>query len=120
MPIRNYRDLLAWQTAMNLAEEVYKVTKRFPADERFVLSPQLRRAAVSIPSNIAEGHGVHSDPVLRRHLAIAHGSLCELETQVLLAARLGYLDESDLRTLLSAASEVARLMTGLSHAASLS
>ena len=120
MAIRNYRDLVVWQRAMELAEDVYRITRRFPTDERFVLTPQLRKAGVSIPSNIAEGHGVHSDRVLRRHLAIAQGSLCELETQVLLAARLGYLQKADLDQVMSRASEVARLITGLSHAASMS
>jgi four helix bundle protein len=118
--VRNYRDLLAWQRAMDLGEEVYRLTQGFPTDERFVLTPQVRRAAVSIPSNIAEGHGVHSDRVLRRHLAIALGSLCELETQLLLAARLGYLHQKQLEGVLAATAEVARLMTGLSRAASLS
>lgn len=119
MAIRSYRDLLAWQRAMALAEDVYRLAKAFPADERFVLSQQLRKAAVSIPSNIAEGHGVHSDRVLRRHLSIALGSLCELETQLLLAARLGYLEKTELDRVMAAAAEVARLTTGLSHAVSL-
>jgi four helix bundle protein len=120
MAIRNYRDLIAWQRAMTLAESVYSITRRFPADERFVLSPQLRRTAVSVPSNIAEGHGVHSDRVLRRHLAIAMGSPCELETQLLLASRLGYIGEADIERLLATTSEVGRLTTGLSHAVSTS
>jgi len=120
MAIRNYRDLVAWQRAMELAEQVYSATKRFPAEERYVLTAQVRKSAVSIPSNIAEGHGVHSDRVLRRHLAIAMGSLCELETQLLLASRLGYIEEAEFERLMAATSEVGRLTTGLSHAVSAS
>jgi len=119
MAVRNYRDLVAWQRAMALAELVYRVTKRFPSDERFALTAQLRRAAVSIPSNIAEGHGVHSDRTLRRHPAIALGSLCEMETQIQLAGRLDYADAVEVDALLAASREVARLISGLSRAASL-
>ncbi len=117
MAIRNYRDLLAWQRAMDLAEAVYRATAQFPADERFVLVPQLRKAAISVPSNIAEGHGVHSDRVLRRHLAIASGSLCELETQILLAHRLAYIGKSETDDLLAASADVGRLVAGLNRAA---
>jgi four helix bundle protein len=94
--VRNYRDLLAWQRAMDLAEHVYRIAGGFPAEERYVLTTQMRRSAVSISSNIAEGQGFRSDGAFGRHLAIAHGSLCELETQFLLAARLGYIQEAEL------------------------
>jgi four helix bundle protein len=116
MAIRNYRDLLAWQRAMDLAEQVYAVTKQLPPDERYTF--QIRRSAISIPSNIAEGHGLHSDRGLIRHLSIARGSLCELETQLLLASRSGYIDPAEHDRLSALASEVGRLIAGLYHAAS--
>jgi four helix bundle protein len=119
MAIRNYRDLVAWQRAMELAEQVYTATKPFPPDERYVLVAQLRRSAVSVPSNIAEGQGLRSDGAFGRHLSIARGSLCELETQLLLSARLGYIDQAASDRLAALASEVGKLIAGLSHAVSL-
>lgn len=119
MAIRNYRDLVAWQRAMDLAEQVYAATKRFPTEERDVLTAQMRKPAVSVPSNIAEGQGLRSDGAFGRHLSIALGSLCELETQLLLSARLGYIDQAECDRLAELASEVGRLITGLSHAVSL-
>jgi four helix bundle protein len=80
MTVRNYRDLVVWQRAMDFAEHVYRMTAKFPVEERYALTSQMRRAAVSIPSNIAEGQGLHADRAFRRHLSIAHGSLCEVET----------------------------------------
>jgi four helix bundle protein len=118
MAIRNYRDLLAWQKAMDMAEAVYRITKKFPSEERYVLTPQMRKAAVSIPSNIAEGQGTHSDGAFGRYLSIAHGSLCELETQLLIAARLGHIEDAELKAIMSDASEVGKLTMGLRHAVS--
>ncbi len=119
MAIRNYRDLVAWQRAMDLAEQVYTATRQFPAEERYVLVAQMRRSAVSVPSNIAEGQGLRSDGGFSRHLSIARGSLCELETQLLLSVRLGYIDQADSEQLTELASEVGKLIAGLSHAVSL-
>jgi four helix bundle protein len=119
MAIRNYRDLVAWQRAMDLAEHVYEATKLLPSDERYVLTAQMRRSAVSVPSNIAEGHGLQSDRSFGRHLAIARGSLCELETQLLLCARLGYIVPAETERLAALASEVGKLIAGLRHAVSL-
>jgi four helix bundle protein len=82
---RGYRDLIAWQKAMVLVTDTYRVTARWPSEERFGLSLQARRAAVSVPANIAEGSGRSGSRHLRNHLSIAHGSLCELETHVLVA-----------------------------------
>jgi four helix bundle protein len=118
MAIKNYRDLLAWQKALDLAEAVYRQTCCFPKEETYGLTAQMRRAAVSVPSNIAEGQGRRSDRPFSLHLSIAHGSLRELETQVLLAGRLGYLAESRVSELLQATSEVGRLITGLDNAVS--
>jgi four helix bundle protein len=81
MTIRNFRDLLAWQRAMDLVVELYRVTGLMPPDERFGLTAQMRRAAVSVASNIAEGQGRRTDGEFLNHLSMAHGSLRELETQ---------------------------------------
>ena len=91
-----HENLLAWQKAMDLVVAVYDVTKRFPADERFALTDQIRRAVVSIPSNIAEGNGRESDRASLQFCLIAHGSLREVETQIQIAHRLGYIDDSRL------------------------
>src|SRR5258708_1498266 len=97
MAIKSYRDLETWQTAMGLVAQIYRVTKIFPKDELYSLTSQLRRAAVSVPSNIAEGQGRDSTKEFLHHLSIAHGSLCEVETQLLIAQRLEYLsgEEAD-------------------------
>ena len=113
MGARNYRDLIAWQKAMDLAERVYLLTAEFPNDERFSLTSQLRRAVVSIASNIAEGQGRFTKADFRRFLSIAHGSVREVETQVLLARRLSYLSEEQLNLVLESSSEVGRLILGL-------
>lgn len=93
MDRRKYQKLLVWQEAMNLVVGVYRITERLPATERFGLCQQLRRAAVSIPSNIAEGAGRHSDKDFIRFLNIANGSLLEVETQLLIALQLQYIEE---------------------------
>lgn len=111
--INRYSDLVAWQKAMDLVEEVYKVTKSFPKEETYGLSSQIRRAAVSVPSNIAEGHCRNGRRESVHHLSIALGSLGELETQVLIARRLGYIDES--AELLPLAQETGRILVGLMH-----
>ena len=88
MGIRSYRDLLVWQRGMGLAEGVYRLTCDFPADERFGLTSQARRAAISIPANIAEGHGRATRGAYANFLRIAHGSLKELETHLILGKML--------------------------------
>jgi four helix bundle protein len=90
--INSYRDLRVWQNAMSLAESCYKLTKTFPRDEMFGLTSQIRRAAASIPANIAEGHGRESTQSLIHYLRISQGSLKELETHLLLAGRVGLVD----------------------------
>jgi four helix bundle protein len=109
----SFRDLIAWQKAMDLAESVYDVTRSFPADERFGLISQLRRCAVSIPSNIAEGHGRLTTRDWQHFLSQARGSAMELETQLLLAARLHFGNESAVMTAVANAQEVARIINGL-------
>ena len=114
MGIRNYRDLKVWQRAMDLVSGIYEITKAFPREEMYGLTSQIRRAAVSVPSNIAEGQGRRSDREFSRFLSIAHGSLREMETQVLIAQRLGYLQDENADGMLGLSAEVGRLMNGLS------
>jgi len=109
----DYRELVAWQKAIDLVEAVYKATARFPRDELYGLTSQLRRAAVSIPSNIAEGHGRRTTKDFLGFLSIARGSIKELETQVIIAERLHYIEPTKLTELLRLTSEAGRLITGL-------
>jgi len=111
--IKSYQDLVVWQKAMTLAEEVYRQTVEFPVTERYGLVTQMRRAAVSIPSNIAEGHARNTKGEYRQQTGVASGSLAELETQVLLSRNLGYLANSAADALLNQCSEVGRLLGGL-------
>jgi four helix bundle protein len=110
----DYRDLIAWQKAMDLAEQVYRQTAEYPLEERYGLTSQIRRAATSIPSNIAEGQGRRSsDDEFVRFLKIAMGSLCELETQLELSLRLSLVTATQLSTLRQSTNEVGRLINGL-------
>ena len=111
--VRGYRDLKVWQMAMDLAQLVYSATATFPTSEVFGLASQLQRAAVSVPSNIAEGHARESTKDFLRFISIAQGSLAELETQLLLARRLEYLDESKLLSLTAQTNEIGRMLRGL-------
>jgi four helix bundle protein len=116
MGVKSYRELIVWQKAMDLAETVYRLTSGFPKEETYGLRRQVRRSAVSVPSNVAEGQGRRSTPDFLHFLSIARGSLCEMETQVLLAERLGYVNRHDGSRLLDQAAEVGRLINGLSKA----
>jgi four helix bundle protein len=111
-----YTDLEVWQAAMNLAEDIYRITKTFPKDETYGLTIQLRRASVSVPSNIAEGKGRSSDKELAQFLCHSRGSLFEIETQVNLARRLGYLDAQRAESILRKAARVGQLLNGLLRA----
>jgi four helix bundle protein len=110
---KGYKDLRVWHQAMTLAERVYEATIRFPQDERFGLTSQMRRAAVSVPSNIAEGRGRGTDAELIRFCGIAYGSLMELETQAELAHRLGFLPGESLVSIMNDCAEVARMLNAL-------
>ncbi len=112
---RNYSDLIAWQKAMDLVELIYKATAQLPKEELYGLTNQLRRAAVSVPSNIAEGQGRGSAPDFRRFLSMSYGSLREVETQLLIAQRLHYLTSAQTDRLMSLTAEVGRLINGLSQ-----
>jgi four helix bundle protein len=111
--IRSYRDLVVWQKAMELVAEIYRLTRAFPADEMFGLVSQLRRAAVSIPSNIAEGYGRTSTGEYKQFLGHARGSLWEVETQILIAPKLKYLGDEEADGLLKLATETGRILQGL-------
>jgi four helix bundle protein len=113
MTVKNYQDLIGWQKAMDLVEVVYHLTKRFPSEELYGLTSQIRRAAVSVPSNIAEGQGRSSPNDFARFLSIAHGSLREVETQILIAVRLKYLQESDAAQAMQLCGETGRILNGL-------
>jgi four helix bundle protein len=95
MGIRSYKDLTVWQEGVRFVLDLYRVTEKFPQGERFGLLAQLRRAAVSIPSNIAEGHIQNSDAVFARHLEIALGSAAEVDTQLLIAQQLNYISKEE-------------------------
>jgi len=110
----NYNDLIAWKKAFDLALVIYKATSFFPADERYGITAQLRRAGVSVPSNIAEGQGRNSKNEFRHYLSIAQGSLKEIETQLQIARALGYCGNKQIALLLSLTAEVGRLINGLS------
>ncbi|MGH9523740.1 MAG: four helix bundle protein [Terriglobales bacterium] len=111
--MQGHRDLIVWQKSMQFVTHVHQVTKRYPKDETFALSIQTRRAAVSIPSNLAEGHGRSSTPEFHHFVSIARGSLLEAETQIEIARNLGYIDEKTFRALLKESNEIGRMLTGL-------
>jgi four helix bundle protein len=113
--VRHYRDLMAWQKAMDLVELVYGATRGWPKDEIYGLTNQIRRAVVSVPSNIAEGQGRNSPKEFMHHLSIARGSLLEVETQALIAQRLGYIPSELAERILSSADDVSRLISGLAR-----
>ena len=113
MTVKNYRELIVWQRAMEIAEMVYTLTKGFPNDERFGLISQIRRAAVSIPSNIAEGQARDSTAEFLRFLSIAQGSRAEVETQLLIASQLGYANPQSIERILDKLEEVKRMTYSL-------
>ena len=108
-----YEDLEVWQLGMELVYDIYKVTRRFPDDERFGLTSQMRRAAVSIPSNIAEGKGRSTDKDLAHFLSHSRGSQQELYTQILIAQHLGYLQPVDANPLTETTKRIGRMLHGL-------
>ncbi|HEV8590943.1 MAG TPA: four helix bundle protein [Pyrinomonadaceae bacterium] len=115
MPGQNYRDLLVWQKSMQLVTKIYRSTECFPKSEIFGLCSQIRRAVVSIPSNIAEGQGRDSAKEFVHHLSFAYGSLMEAETQLQIAANLGYIEKKEVDRLLDDAAEIGRMLNGLSR-----
>jgi four helix bundle protein len=110
---RAHRNLRVWQAALELADAVYAITSAFPAEERFGLASQMRRAAVSVPSNIAEGAARSSNAEFLRFLHVARGSLAELDTQLVIARRREYLTEDALHRVTELIEEVGRTLQGL-------
>ncbi len=108
--IKSYGDLEVWQRGVALAEEVYRLTRAFPPTERYGLAAQMQRAAVSVPSNIAEGWGRGSRADFLRFLAIARGSLYELTTQVIIAQRVGYVEGEAATALLGQLESLSRML----------
>ncbi len=118
MTVTSYRDLIAWQKAMDAVTDVYRLTDSFPQREQFGLTNQARRAAVSVPSNIAEGQGRGTTKDYIHFLYISRGSLQELETQLMIAERLGFAPPDQVQPLLARTTEVSRILSGLINALS--
>jgi four helix bundle protein len=110
---RLFRELVVWQKSMDLAVLVYTLVERFPDSERFAMSGQITRAAVSVPANIAEGNARGSKREFAQFIAIARGSLAEVETYILLAIRLGYVTEADAAHLLLRITEISKMLNSL-------
>jgi four helix bundle protein len=115
MAVQDFRDLIVWQKAMDLVELVYRLRVSFRREEMYGLTNQVRRAAVSVPSNIAEGHARDTTLDLMHFLSISRGSLKELETQILIAGRLGYIGEQAESRAVMLIAEISRLMSGLTN-----
>lgn len=113
MVVTCYKDLIVWQKSMQLSLQVYRITKQFPREEVYGLTSQVRRAAVSIPSNIAEGQARKSTREFRQFLSIARGSLAEVETQLLIGMHLGYVGEDELQPILGLQEEINRMLNSL-------
>lgn len=113
MSYTNFKDLTVWQKSMSLAENVYGLLSLLPADEKYILSDQMKRAAISIPSNIAEGHSRSSRNEYIHFLSIARGSLSELETQILLAQRINYFNDEQTKPLLSLCDEIQKMLSAM-------
>lgn len=111
--LKNFKELKVWQKAYQLCLAIYRITKDFPKDERYGLTSQIRRAAVSVPSNIAEGYGRKTTGEYIQALYIAYGSNCELETQILLSGDLGFVGKEDLSKLQEEIGDVERMLKGL-------
>ena len=113
MAWQNYRQLHVWNKAMQLTDAVYDLAETLPKSETFALSAQLRRAAVSVPSNIAEGSGRSSDREFKQFLSVAKGSVYEVETQLLICVRRRYITQANAKPALLLCDEVSRMLTAL-------
>ena len=111
--INSYQDLLVWQKGLELAYLLYEITRLFPQEEKFGLTSQIRRAAVSVPSNIAEGQAKYGKKEFIRYLYIAKGSLAELDTQCLIARKLDYVEEPQIKPILLQIDELQRMLYSL-------
>jgi four helix bundle protein len=110
---KSYKDLVAWQKAILLVTDIYAITRTFPADEKFGLTSQLNRAAVSVPSNIAEGWGRETSKNFVQFLRNSRGSLMEIQTQLIIAKNLGYINAAQFETTTGTSEEVGRIIHGL-------
>ena len=113
MKVKKYDELIVWKKSIELVRTIYLTTKCFPREEIYGLTCQMRRAAISVASNIAEGQGRDSTSEFLHHLSYAHGSLIELETQIRIAAMLGFLASATTQALLLKTSETGRILNGL-------
>jgi len=113
MALQSYRDLEVWKRGIDLVESIYKLTSRFPSDEKFGLTSQIRRASISVSSNIAEGYGRKHRGEYLRHLSFAAGSLAEVETQLIIAVRLQFITEEEVHVTWDISQEVARMLSKL-------
>ena len=111
--LKSYKDLKVWQKAYRLCLDIYRITREFPKEERYGLTSQIRRSAVSVPSNIAEGYGRRTTADYVRSLYIAYGSNCELETQMLLSGDLEYVEDGILQGVMSEVQDVERMLKAL-------
>ena len=111
--IQSYRDLVVWQKSMELAAEAYRISKRFPREEEYRLTSQLLRASTSVAANIAEGHGRGTRKDYARFIRISRGSLCETETFVMLAVKVGLMDSAQAKDALKLAAEIGRMLNSL-------
>ena len=111
--LKNYKELKVWQKSYELCLEIYRITAKFPKEERYGLTSQIRRSVVSIPSNIAEGYGRKTTIDYIRMLYISYGSVCELETQILLAGDLNLIDKREWDVLKKDIAEIERMLKAL-------
>jgi four helix bundle protein len=111
--VKHYKELKIWQKGMQVSKAVYQLTARYPADERFGLIAQMRRAAVSVPSNIAEGQARHGTREFLQFLSHAGGSLAELETQLLLSVDLGYCEQSEISSIAGEIAEMQKMVAAI-------
>ncbi|MFH2045280.1 MAG: four helix bundle protein [Pseudomonadota bacterium] len=111
--LKNYKELSVWQKSYKLCLHIYKVTKRFPKDEMYGLTSQIRRSAVSIPSNIAEGYGRKTTLEYVRFLYIAYGSVCELETQMMISGDLVYVEKDRLQEIRDEIGDIERMLKAM-------
>jgi four helix bundle protein len=109
----NYKNLIVWQKAMDLTAAVYKLVRKLPKEELYALSDQMRRAAVSIPSNIAEGRDRNTDREFVQFLTFSRGSKSELETQLLICVKVGYLNETEISEAMDLSTEVGKMLNSL-------
>jgi four helix bundle protein len=111
--IKSYRDLIVWQKSIDLVKNIYTFTQSFPKEEQYGLTNQMRRCAVSIPSNIAEGYGRNATGDYKRFLQIAVGSLYELQTQIEIAFQLKYLDDNSFKSIIALCTEIDKMLYAL-------